>query len=46
MAFSEPQGISRNNFSTLCKQNDPGDFMVASPALLIGIANMELEAKG
>lgn len=47
MGFSKAGGISRDNFSRLCKQNDPGDFMVASPALLVegkgGIANMGLE---
>lgn len=50
MVLSKSKGISRGNFSILCKQNDPGDFVVASPALLFegkgGIVNMELEIKG
>lgn len=49
MIVSKPGGISKGNFSVLCKQTDPGDFMVASPALLIegkcGIANTELETQ-
>lgn len=47
IVFSKPGGISRDNFSRLCKQNDPGDFRVASAALLIegkgGIGSKELE---
>lgn len=49
MVFSKPGGISRDIFSILCKQDNPGDFMLASPTLLIegkgGIANMELETE-
>lgn len=49
MIVSKPGGISKGNFSMLCKQTDPDDFMVASSALLIegksGIANTELETQ-